>query len=253
MTPDPPQLSTASGSGHPVRRVGFRPEPWAWPSWQYATDGRFPGRWDDADGNFRTIYAGTRLLSCLLEVLACFRADTTLADQMTDIVDNDDEDAPHPTIPTGVVPRSWLQPRLATTAQLSGTYTAITDAASVAALRPVFLARAQQLGLDDFDAAALKDARPRALTQQVATCVYETTVLDGVPLPARRGPHSLGRLRTSRRPRHQPPPARPNAPRTHACPTCSKPCASRTDLDRRLTTARPQVTVRHNAKKPPEM
>jgi hypothetical protein len=25
------------------------PEPWAWTPWQYATDGRFTGRWDDPD------------------------------------------------------------------------------------------------------------------------------------------------------------------------------------------------------------
>lgn len=71
-------------------RVGYRPEPWAWPSWQHATDGRFPGRWDDGYGNFRTIYAGSRLLSCLLEVLACFRPDPALAAQLSDIIDDDE-------------------------------------------------------------------------------------------------------------------------------------------------------------------
>ena len=54
MTTDAPQLATTA-SDCEVWRVGFQPEPGAWPSWQYATDGRFPGRWDDADGNFRTI------------------------------------------------------------------------------------------------------------------------------------------------------------------------------------------------------
>ena len=54
MTTDAPQLATTV-SDCEVWRVGFLPEPWERPSWQYATDGRFPGRWDDADGNFRTI------------------------------------------------------------------------------------------------------------------------------------------------------------------------------------------------------
>jgi hypothetical protein len=53
MTTEARQLATAT-SDITVWRVGYRHEPWAWPSWQYATNGRYPGRWDDADGNFRT-------------------------------------------------------------------------------------------------------------------------------------------------------------------------------------------------------
>jgi len=80
-----------------------------------------------------------------------------------------------------------LQPRTAATARLTGTYAAITEAQSVAALRPIFLQQAQQLGLEDLDAAALKDARPRSLTQHVATYIYETTKLDGVRFLSRHG------------------------------------------------------------------
>ena len=29
--------------------VEYIPEPWAWTPWQYATDGRFTGRWNDPD------------------------------------------------------------------------------------------------------------------------------------------------------------------------------------------------------------
>lgn len=46
---------------------------------------------------------------------------------------------------------------------------------------------ATRLGLDDFDAAALKDARPRELTQTVATYLYETTRLAGVQFRSRHG------------------------------------------------------------------
>jgi len=185
MTTDAPQLA-AEASDCEVWRVGFRPEPWAWPAWQYATHGRFPGRWDDADGNFRTIYAGSQLLSCLLEVLASFRPDPDLAAQLTDIIDNDPAGA-HPTRTAGAVPRSWLQPRIAASAQLTGTYAAVTTAESLAFLRPVFLHRAHQLGLDDLDAATLKDARPRTLTQEVASYIYETTDMDGVEFHSRHG------------------------------------------------------------------
>ncbi|MET1156386.1 RES domain-containing protein [Arthrobacter sp.] len=49
--------------------MGFRPDPWAWSGWEWATDGRFPGRWDDLHRNFRTVYTGSGLQACLLEVL----------------------------------------------------------------------------------------------------------------------------------------------------------------------------------------
>jgi hypothetical protein len=185
MTTDARQLATAT-SDISVWRVGFRPDPWAWPSWQYATDGRFPGRWDDAEGNFRTIYAGSKLLSCLLEALACFRPDPDLSAQLTNI-DDDEPNGTHPTSPAGAVPPSWLRPRTAASAQLSGTYVSVTNAESIAFLRPVFLHRAHELGLDDFDAAALKTARPRALTQEVATYIYESTDLHGVQFLSRQG------------------------------------------------------------------
>lgn len=186
MTTDASQLAVAT-SDLGVWRVGYRPEPWAWPSWQYATNGRFGGRWDDANGNFRTIYAGAQLLSCLLEVLACFRPDPDLAAQLTDIVDNDRSGVAHPTLPTGQVPRSWLDPRSAASAQLNGSYAQVTNAESIAFLRPLFLNRAHELGLDDLDAAVLKDARPRALTQEIATYIYETSDLSGVQFLSRHG------------------------------------------------------------------
>jgi hypothetical protein len=39
----------------------------------------------------------------------------------------------------------------------------------------------------DFDTAALKDARPRQLTQAIATWIYETADLDGVTFSSRHG------------------------------------------------------------------
>lgn len=43
------------------------------------------------------------------------------------------------------------------------------------------------LGLADFDAAALKDARPRQLTQAIAAWLYERTAVDGVTFASRHG------------------------------------------------------------------
>ena len=106
------QLTVAEADGR-VWRVGFRPEPWAWSGWEWATDGRFPGRWDDLHGNFRTIYAGSSLLACLLEVLAHSRKDARLSLELNEIVEDDEDKVLHATIAPGQVPREWLEVRTA--------------------------------------------------------------------------------------------------------------------------------------------
>jgi len=85
----PLQFSVDPGT---VWRVGFRPSPWDWLDWRYAQNGRFNGRWDDLYGNFRSVYAGQTLFACLVEVLAKFRRDAALADELADI----DDDPLHP-------------------------------------------------------------------------------------------------------------------------------------------------------------
>jgi hypothetical protein len=95
---------TADEAAGRVWRVGFRPEPWAWSGWEWATDGRFPGRWDDLHGNFRTIYAGSSLLACLLEVLAHFRKDARLSIELDEIVEDDEDGACIPPSPRGRSP-----------------------------------------------------------------------------------------------------------------------------------------------------
>lgn len=167
--------------------MGFLPAPWAWSGWEWASNGHFPGRWDDHEGNFRTVYAGSSLLGCLLEVLACFRKDPRLALDLADIAEDDEDTALHPSLVPGTVPLQWLDPRTAATARLSGTFCAVTAAESVAALYPQFIGTALGMGLSDFDAAALKDAKPRALTQAVASHIYATGAFHGVQFASRHG------------------------------------------------------------------
>ncbi|MDQ2635575.1 MAG: RES domain-containing protein, partial [Actinomycetota bacterium] len=94
-------------------RVGYQPEPWSWTPWEYAgTDGRFHGRWDDPNGTWRTLYTGSSALACYLEVLAVFRADPAVVEELDDIEDNDDDSGSYPTALAGSVPRSWCTPRL---------------------------------------------------------------------------------------------------------------------------------------------
>ena len=152
-----------------VWRVGYQPDPWTWTPWQYAENGRFNGRWDDPDGNYRTLYTGQTLLGCLLEVLACFRPDPILADDLDQIIEDPDDRVVYPTPAPGIVPRTWLIPRAAATGTLIGLFCAVTTTVTLSTLRPLFLGQALRLGLPDFDAAALRLARPRALTQAVSS------------------------------------------------------------------------------------
>ena len=180
------ELTVVTAQGR-VWRIGFRPDPWAWSGWEWATNGRFPGRWDDLHGNFRTVYAGSSLLACLLELLAGFRRDPRLAVELNDIAEDVEDSVLHPTITPGQVPREWLDARTATSAELAGNYCAVTDSRSIAVLHHHFIGAALHLGLAELDAAALKNARPRELTQAVASWIYETTELHGVTFASRHG------------------------------------------------------------------
>lgn len=71
-TPQGP-IATVDHCGTSIYRVGYAPNPWEWTPWEYATDGRFAGRWDDPDGVWRTLYCGTSALACYLEVCAFAR------------------------------------------------------------------------------------------------------------------------------------------------------------------------------------
>lgn len=121
---DAPQLVVIDAA-ETVWRVGFKPDPWAWSGWEWAAaDGRFHGRWDDRQGNFRTIYAASSLLACLVELLADFRPDPTLALELDDIVEDAKDAEGYPTAPAGEVPYSWLEPRSAASATLTGRFCA---------------------------------------------------------------------------------------------------------------------------------
>jgi len=190
--PSPLALTVVDAADRRVWRVGYAPRPWAWPGWKWATAGRFGGRWDDSEGNFRTVYAGSTLLACLLEVLAVFRPDPLVAAELDAIVDGPEDDGPDHPFRAGAVPRSWLEPRRAASAHLTGRFCAVTSTNSIAALRPRFVALALRLGCRDFDAAALRDSKLRELTQDVASHLHVTTDLDGVTFASRLGDeHSL--------------------------------------------------------------
>ena len=173
-----------------VWRVGFRPEPWAWSDWRYASDeGRFNGRWDDINGQFRTVYAGDSLFACLIEVLAKYRVDPHLSGALEEIVEDAADTAEFPARVPAVVSYRWLEDRRASTATLEGAYCRVVAAGTLAALWPRFVDVARRLGASDFDAAALKDSGPRDLTRSIASWLYQQTepVIDGVEFTSRHG------------------------------------------------------------------
>ncbi|MGD8195387.1 RES domain-containing protein [Herbiconiux sp. P18] len=171
-------------------RVGFKPHPWAWSDWKYATDdGRFNGRWDDIRGQFRTVYAGRTLYACLIEVLAQFRRDTVVSSALEGIV-VDRQDAIHyPSRPAAAIGFDWLERRCASNADLRGTFCDVSASTTVAALWGEFVQTALEAGAVDFDAAALKDSGPRDLTRAVASWLYAQTSpkIDGVEFGSRHG------------------------------------------------------------------
>jgi hypothetical protein len=152
--------------------------------WQY---GPFTGRWDDPEPRgYRVIYSGTPAFACYVEVLANFRADPVLADEMAQITP-DPRDTFHPSAHTGTVPRSWFGPRLLAQAELEGAYVDVQHASSIGILRPIFYEVATSLGFPDFDGAAIRISEPRELTQQISRFLWEQTSHDGVLFESRFG------------------------------------------------------------------
>lgn len=160
-----------------VWRVGYLPQPWEWADWRWAgARGRFTGRWDALEGGlYRTVYAGETLRACLIELLAPLRPDPELVSAMEEVEEDERDAAEHPTAPAGAVDiDEWVSLRCATSADLEGRFCMVTASETIAALRPHFIAQAREVhSLKDFDAAALKDARPRELTQAVSQHLWE--------------------------------------------------------------------------------
>lgn len=174
-----PEISVVRAADVPVWRVGRAPDPWAW------IDPRYAGgqRWDDPNQVFRTIYAADSAYACFVEILAHLRPDRPGGrDLLEDIAEDAADAADYPVPPAGVVDPLWITGKMITQATLSGAYVDVRSSHTIAALRARFLRLALALGFDDFDAAALKSAHPRELTQQVASHLYDLVAVDGTAL-----------------------------------------------------------------------
>lgn len=181
-------MLVTKSADEPVHRVGYAPDPWAWTPWEYVD--RAIGRWDDLLGTYRVLYAGTRPLACFVEVLAVFRPDELLRQEMLKIEPDPRDDA-YPTQQAGLVPGSWLENRRLGRANLAGSFLDIAHAETIGELRADFLARALHYGLPDLDAAAIRIHEPRGLTREISRFVYELDrgddPLDGIAYESRFG------------------------------------------------------------------
>ncbi|NLU85104.1 RES domain-containing protein [Rhodococcus sp. HNM0569] len=166
--------------GAAAYRVGYPPNSWEWTPWEFATDGRFTGRWDDPGGVWRTLYVGATRLSCYLEVLAYARKSEELSAALDEIAA--DDDGAYPTIAPGRIPRSWMSNRVTGSGAISGWFVVPGAAESVATLRITFRHKAIRHGLFDLDTAAIRDGRPRALTQAISRWTNTLTDPDGEPV-----------------------------------------------------------------------
>ena len=175
-------LSCSYVDGVKAHRIGFRPAPWEWTPWEYATGGRFTGRWDDPGGVWRTLYVGSARLACYLEVLAYARPCPDMVADLDDIEVDDEDQFEFPTIAPGELPLSWCAPRMTAAAALIGWFVVPGDVESVAALRKGFRGTAFRLGLADLDGAAIRDGKPRELTQVISQWINTLNGPDGKPI-----------------------------------------------------------------------
>ncbi|WP_244882582.1 RES domain-containing protein [Gordonia desulfuricans] len=131
-------------------------------------------------------------LACYLEVLAFARPSLQLIADLDEIVVDDEDEEHYPTLPPGQVPRSWCEARMLGHGTLTGRFAVPADPDSLATLRTVFRPLAIRYGLDDLDTAALRDGRPRGLTQAISHWIYALTdhgqaAVDGVEFDSRHG------------------------------------------------------------------
>lgn len=123
---------------------------------------------------------------------AAFRPDPHLTAELGDIDEDPTDAAEHPTSAGGVLSRQWCEPRRIGAANLTGWYAVPADTESLPTLRSRFLSLAVRYRMPDVDAAAIRQAEPRALTQAIAAWLYEQSdprgdAIAGVQFDSRHG------------------------------------------------------------------
>lgn len=147
----------------PLFRLGRRPDPWAWPPWEYC---RRANRWDDPTDTFRVLYAATQRRATFIETLARFRPDPAVIAGLA-LIDGDDEGALTP----GDVPASWLSGRVMGTANFDAVFADVGNSESLAHLQTALASRLVHYGIRELDGSVIRESR-REFTQDISLHVF---------------------------------------------------------------------------------
>lgn len=154
------------------------PDGWPPPDWAYAApEGRFDSPFDHPNGIYRVLYASSRRLGCFLETLTRFRVDFDVVAELARIDGYDDYCA------SGVVPESWLEPRLMGSAHAAGDFADICSTEWTARLRGAMAAECRRHGLREFDVSVTLGPN-RRLTQRIFEIAYQASYV-GIRYPSR--------------------------------------------------------------------
>jgi hypothetical protein len=149
--------------GRALYRIGGRPDPLAWPPWEYVGSGRF----DDPAGEFRVLYATAQRRTAFLETLAHFRPSLDVLTALQ-AVQNTDEPIPTPRVPTEWYPtRAVGRLRLATRPR----WLDLRSFQTREALRHELAQTLITLGLVDLDLSGVVGPK-RQLTEAIARWAY---------------------------------------------------------------------------------
>lgn len=157
----------------PLFRIGRRPNPWAWPPWEFC---RRANRWDDPTDTCRVLYGSSQRRGTFVETLARFRPDPAVIAGLAVIV-GDDESA----LPPGHVPASWASVRTMGTATVRRNFAEIGHSRSLAHLQDALASRLIHYGIPELDGAVIREAK-REFTQEVSLYVFGRADRIGAPL-----------------------------------------------------------------------
>ncbi len=153
-----------------IFRVGRVGATWLYPNWDYASNGRFNGRWDDPNGSYRVRYGALEPEGALVEAQQRYRADKDIVAEQLEIEGEGELVRP-------VLPLSWLDEHELGVAQVvleEIDLLDLTSGAGMAAAEPAVRAaqRASGRPFESYDATALMLV-DRAFTQHLGRYVYE--------------------------------------------------------------------------------
>jgi hypothetical protein len=111
-------------------------------------------------------------MGCFLECLGPFRPDPLVVAALHAI--EDDPDAPA-TASAGTVPDTWLEARMLGEAHVEGVFAEVATADSLGTLNRGLVDALIEFHLSELDAATIRKAEPRSLTQRISRFVYEAS------------------------------------------------------------------------------